>query len=87
MPGGTIVGVSPSTVQRHKPTFGDDANSFRPERWLVDDQEKVRVMERAMFSFGAGGHTCLGRNIAVMELYKIVPSVMNHFEVCLRLRY
>ena len=82
IPAGTVVGVSPGVVQHHKPTFGDDADSFRPERWLVDDEQKIRAMERAMFQFGAGNHTCLGKNIAVMEVYKLVPSLMCTFEVC-----
>ena len=82
IPAGTVVGVSPGVVQHHKATFGDDADSFRPERWLVDDEQKIRAMERAMFQFGAGNHTCLGKNIAVMEVYKLVPSLMCTFEVC-----
>ena len=84
IPAGTIVGVSPGVVQRHKATFGDDADSFRPERWLVDDEQKIRAMERAMFQYGAGNHMCLGKNIAVMEVYKLIPSLMCTFEVCFR---
>ncbi len=34
-----------------------------------------------MFLFGAGNHVCLGKNIAAMEIYKLVPSLMRAFEV------
>ena len=81
IPAGTIVGVNPGVVQRDKATFGDDVDCFRPERWLTHDEEKVREMERAMFQFGAGSHMCLGRNVALMEIYKLVPSLLRMFEV------
>ena len=83
VPAGTVVGVSPGVVQRHKPTFGDDVDSFRPERWLVDDKQELWAMEKAMFQYGAGNHMCLGRHIATMEIYKLVPCLLSTFEVCL----
>jgi cytochrome P450 len=33
--GGTIVGVSAWVVHRRKEVFGEDAEVYRPERWLV----------------------------------------------------
>ena len=81
IPGGTIVSVNPWVTQRDKATFGDDVDDFRPERWMTQDEEKVRAMERAMFLFGAGSHMCLGRNVALMEIYKLVPSLLRMFEV------
>ena len=80
IPAGTIVGCNAWVVQRHKPTFGDDCDVFRPERWL-GDAETTRAMERAMFQFGAGAHICLGQHVALMEVYKLVPSLLRTFEV------
>lgn len=37
IPAGTIIGASPYVVNRHKPTFGQDAEFWRPERWLEGD--------------------------------------------------
>jgi hypothetical protein len=45
-PGGTRVGVNAAVVQRDQQIFGDDADSFVPERWLGAD---VARMERCMF--------------------------------------
>lgn len=67
-------------MQRHKKTFGDDCDSYRPERWLAD-AESTRRMERAMLLFGAGNHVCLGQYIALMEVYKLVGSLMRTYEV------
>lgn len=33
----TAVGVNPWVVHRDKEVFGDDAESFRPDRWLKND--------------------------------------------------
>ncbi|PYH91399.1 cytochrome P450 [Aspergillus ellipticus CBS 707.79] len=37
LPGGTVIGANPWVVHRHKQIFGDDADVFRPDRWLEDD--------------------------------------------------
>ena len=80
IPGGTLVGCNGWVVQRHEDTFGEDFDTYRPERWLAD-AERTRGMERAMFQFGAGTHVCLGQHIALMEIYKLVPSLMRTYEV------
>lgn len=43
LPGGTVVGGSPYVVNRHKEWFGDDAEVWRPERWLVDEENRKRL--------------------------------------------
>lgn len=34
-----------------------------------------------MLQFGAGNHVCLGENIALTEIYKLVPSLLRTDEV------
>jgi len=39
-------------------------------------------MDRMLSHFGsAGNYTCIGKNIALLEMYKFVPAVIRHFEV------
>ena len=80
IPGGTVVGVNAWVVQRDRGVFGADADEFRPERWL-SPSEQVRQMEKTMFQFGAGDHICIGKNISLVEIYKLVPALMQYFEV------
>lgn len=47
-PGGTRVAVNAWVLHRDKETFGADADKFRPERWL-EDQERTKIMKRYMF--------------------------------------
>lgn len=34
-----------------------------------------------MFQFGAGARTCIGKNISLLEIYKLVPTFLRNFEV------
>jgi cytochrome P450 len=45
-PGGTRVGVNAWVVHENKQVFGQDADIFRPERWLEADS---KVMERHLY--------------------------------------
>ena len=47
-PGGTSIAVNGWVLHRDKEVFGQDADVFRPERWL-EDEERARRMERYMF--------------------------------------
>lgn len=88
--GGTIVGCNAWVIHRNKEIFGEDVEVFRPERWLVDErrdkveeEKRVKEMGGVMLQFGMGARTCIGKNISLLEIYKVVPSVLRRFEVCL----
>jgi cytochrome P450 len=49
LPEGTIVGMNPAVIHRNQQVFGEDADFFRPERWLGDG-EKVKLMERTLLT-------------------------------------
>lgn len=89
--GGTIVGCSAWLIHRRPEIFGPDVDVYRPERWLVDEslpeaereerERRVREMNGHMFQFGMGPRTCIGKNISLLEMYKVVPSLLRRFEV------
>jgi cytochrome P450 len=46
LPGGTVIGMNPWVAARDRSVYGDDAYTFRPERWLEADSEQLKLMER-----------------------------------------
>lgn len=93
IPAGTIVGASPWVIHKDEAVFGTDVDSFVPERWLQGTQEPVveyaarlSEMTRTTFTFGAGPRTCIGKNISLLEIYKLIPSLILDFKVLSTLR-
>ncbi|KAI0115580.1 cytochrome P450 [Nemania sp. FL0031] len=78
-PAGTRLAVNGWVLHRDTEIFGADAEFFRPERWL-EDEENARVMERYMFQFGGGAHVCIGRNLALLEINKVCPRLLRDFD-------
>lgn len=76
IPGGSDVTVYSYTLQRNKEFYGDDAEEFKPERWLISQQRNFE-MEAAQFTFGAGARVCLGKDVAILESHKLLPEVSS----------
>ena len=53
LPEGTVVGGSPYVVNRDKGTFGEDAEFWRPERWLEKDDSHRRKLEQSVLTVSA----------------------------------
>ena len=81
IPGGTIVGCNAWVLHRRPEVFGEDTEVYRPERWLEANKESRKYMEGCMIQFGMGPRTCIGKNISLLEIYKLVPSFLRRFEV------
>ncbi|RBA11106.1 hypothetical protein FPRO05_04279 [Fusarium proliferatum] len=86
--GGTIVGVSAWIIHNRPEIFGNDTDVYRPERWLPDpkldaeeEDKRIKKMTGMMFQFGMGSRTCIGKNISLLEIYKVVPSLLRRFEI------
>ncbi len=77
LPGGTNVSYARYAVLRNKQVYGEDADEFYPERWLVEkDEAKLAVMHKTHdLVFGYGRYQCLGKPVALMEISKAVFEV------------
>jgi cytochrome P450 len=81
-PAGTVVGINPYVAHQNGDVFGPDAEAFRPERWLKSETDEATraKMEHYFLAWGLGARTCLGRNVALMEMQKLLPQLLRNFE-------
>ncbi|KAF3802730.1 Cytochrome P450 monooxygenase gsfF [Colletotrichum gloeosporioides] len=77
IPGGYVVGINAAVLHFDKKVFGADAESFNPDRWM--DQSRANYMDKFMMAFGGGTRTCLGKNIALIELHKLTPQLVWNY--------
>lgn len=82
VPGGTKIGWCPWAIFRNKKIWGQDAEYFRPERWLEADEGKLREIEITLeLVFSVGKWQCLGKNVALIELNKVFVELLRNFEI------
>lgn len=78
IPGNTDISYSAWATHHNPKTFGEDAEVFRPERWLEATGETLHRMERSVeLVFGSGRYGCLGKSVAFVELNKVFVEVRS----------
>lgn len=88
LPPGAVAAMNAPSVMHRKDVYGEDANTFNPDRWMkrqneTDEQYTQRrlKMDRALLAFGAGSRVCIGKNVVQLELYKIWPVLIRDYKV------
>lgn len=81
VPSGTKIGPLTEMPPRLKEVFGEDAEVFRPERWLETTQEKAMEMRKVVdLAFGSGRYSCAGKTVAFVELNKVFVELLRQFD-------
>ncbi|XP_055831088.1 cytochrome P450 94A2-like [Solanum dulcamara] len=83
---GTRICLHVLAMGRSKELWGSDCEDFHPERWLVKESssENWKFVPRDPFTypvFHAGPRTCLGKDIAFMQIKMVVVSVLKRFRL------
>ena len=83
-PAGIQVGVSDWASSRDD-SLGDP-NVFRPERWIVSDEQRVTAADVAhlkscVHPFSAGPANCVGQNLALLELLTTIGRTLWRLDV------
>ncbi|TBU45145.1 cytochrome P450 monooxygenase pc-bph [Dichomitus squalens] len=79
-PEGTVLSVPTYTIHRDKAVWGEDVDDFRPERWFEQDKNLV---QKTFNPFSFGPRSCVGRNLANLELLVIVASIFRRYHFVL----
>lgn len=87
----TIVGMNSWVLHHNQDVFGADTDSFLPERWLIQDGEEREAFDErragmmaAILSFGGGKRRCMGSNLALLEMHKLLATLFTVFDVSIR---
>ncbi|WOO78910.1 Benzoate 4-monooxygenase [Vanrija pseudolonga] len=82
-PAGTVLSVPTYTIHHSKEIWGPDADDFNPDRW---DNATARQKD-AFIPFSHGPRSCVGRNVAEMEMkliaatwaYRYQPTLLQDY--------
>lgn len=89
LPPGTTIALTAWTLHFDETLFGAEPEEFRPDRWLKKDGEtpdqfekRHAMMKHNEISFSYGPRVCLGRHIAILEMYKAMAVFLGVLDVC-----
>jgi cytochrome P450 len=78
---GDLLWMNIEYANHHPDVFAPDPRVFRPERWLIDDAEKLAKMDGSFFTFGSGPRVCPGMNLALNEIIPAVALLGYYFDL------
>ncbi|KAI0515411.1 cytochrome P450 [Xylaria bambusicola] len=77
LPPGTVMSASSYLLHTDEKVFPEPFE-FRPERWINDTDHIAR---RQFVAFSRGARSCIGINLAYVELYAVVAAVFSRLEL------
>ncbi|KAF2207819.1 hypothetical protein CERZMDRAFT_114988 [Cercospora zeae-maydis SCOH1-5] len=82
IPAGTPISMTIADVQLNDDYFVE-ASTFKPERWLGESPKAPdgSPLERYFVAFGKWPRSCLGINLAWMELFLAAGTILRKFEL------
>lgn len=81
IPKGTEVILSPWATNRSPELWGEDADEFKPERWLKDGEKAMNSYE--FITFLHGPRSCIGQGFARSELKCLLAALVLRFRLAL----
>ncbi len=80
LPSGTIVFWCLLAFNKSKNIWGDDAESFHPDRW-ISEEGKFIVRSAAEYPvFNGGKRTCLGQRMAEHMAIQVITAMVTEFD-------
>lgn len=85
LPRSSVVVWCPWAMNRSRITWGEDADMFRPDRWLSagDDGTSPKVMNRSAAEFpvfNGGARLCLGKKMAELIAVQVIAAFAWEFD-------
>jgi len=86
VPRGTIIQVARLMLHQDKDAWGPDAGEFHPDRFANGVAAACRPAHMYM-PFGHGPRTCIGQNLAMVELKVVLVRLLSRFAFAPSPRY
>ena len=89
IPPGMIVYVSSASMHRDQAVWGEDADSFRPSRWIETSDlslsplhEAVKTMPKGTFlAWSSGPRICPGSKMSQVEFVSVFATIFRKWRV------
>ncbi|KAI0359964.1 cytochrome P450 [Trametes cingulata] len=84
VPKGTLVVLNFRACNTNKALWGEDAETWRPERWLEPpprEVEEARIpgIYSNLMTFGAGSYSCIGFKFSQLEMKVVLTTLVRTF--------
>jgi cytochrome P450 / NADPH-cytochrome P450 reductase len=76
-----IIIILPWMLHRDTKAWGDDVESFKPERF--DNQHFAKVPPNSWKPFGNGQRSCIGLSFALQEATLVMALLLQRFDIAL----
>ncbi|KAI5857066.1 cytochrome P450 [Tricharina praecox] len=93
IPSGYVVSMSGWPTNINKEYFGEDAEEYKPERWLGNHPTEIakdgtglprtmrNYLEAGWITWGAGSRVCIGRHLSTTAFIKFISNMVREFDV------
>ncbi|KAJ4835207.1 hypothetical protein Tsubulata_026379 [Turnera subulata] len=73
--------ISVYSIGRMSSIWGSDCLEFKPERWITVGGGIKHQPSHKFFAFGAGPRSCLGKNIAFLQVKAVAAAIIYNYKV------
>ena len=80
LPVGSLVSANTYVLGRSKEIWGVDADKWKPERWLRDENGSKRLEDKFVV-FSKGPRGCIGKEMAMLVMEKTVAGVLEKWDL------
>ncbi|KAG5468380.1 hypothetical protein LSCM1_02360 [Leishmania martiniquensis] len=83
IPKGMTVVITLFSLQRNKHVYGDDADVFRPERWIGEEGQALRKRcgRCGYIPFSCGKRSCIGQEFGFLEVLIVTALLGRHLKM------
>ncbi|KFK40984.1 hypothetical protein AALP_AA2G070000 [Arabis alpina] len=73
--------ISTYALGRMRSVWGDDAEDFRPERWISDSGKSKHEPSYKFLAFNAGPRTCLGKKLTFLQMKIVAVEIIQNYDI------